>query len=80
MNTIGVAVPKIISDFHSLEDVAWNSSIYLLTVTAFKPLGGNLYKLFNTKLMYLSSRALFECRSKIVYAYSMRHSSRLKKH
>lgn len=64
MNIIGVAVPKITSDFHSLEDVAWYGSVYLLTVTAFQPLGGNLYKFFNTEIVYLSSIALFECESK----------------
>ncbi|KAL2038880.1 hypothetical protein N7G274_008402 [Stereocaulon virgatum] len=60
MNIIGVAIPKITSDFHSLEDVAWYGSVYLLTVTAFQPLGGSLYKFFNIKVVYLSSIALFE--------------------
>lgn len=60
MNIIGVAVPKITSTFHSLEDVAWYGSVYLLTLTAFQPLFGNLYKYFGTKAIYLSSIALFE--------------------
>lgn len=63
MNIIGVAIPKITSDFHSLEDVAWYGSVYLLTVTAFQPLSGSLYKFFDVKVVYLSSIALFECES-----------------
>ena len=60
MNIIGVAIPKITTDFNSLDDIAWYGSVYLLTVTAFQPLFGNLYKYFNPKAVYLSSIALFE--------------------
>ena len=60
MNIIGVAIPKITTDFNSLDDIAWYGSVYLLTVTAFQPLFGNLYKYFNPKVVYLSSIALFE--------------------
>lgn len=60
MNIIGVAVPRITTDFRSLHDIAWYGSAYLLTITAFQPFFGNLYKYFNAKLMYLSSLVLFE--------------------
>ncbi|PQE23830.1 efflux pump antibiotic resistance protein [Rutstroemia sp. NJR-2017a BBW] len=49
MNIIGVAIPKIITQFNSLDDVAWYGSAYLLAITAFQPLFGNLYKYFNAK-------------------------------
>lgn len=57
---IGTAIPSITSQFHSLEDIAWYSSAYLLTTTALQPSFGKLYKLFNIKLIYLACVALFE--------------------
>ncbi|TEY64669.1 hypothetical protein BOTCAL_0144g00050 [Botryotinia calthae] len=60
MNIIAVAIPRITSDFHALNDVAWYGSAYLLTVTAFQPLFGNLYKYFDPKMVYMGSIVLFE--------------------
>lgn len=60
INIIGVAVPHITTEFHSLFDVAWYGSAYMLTLTAFQPLFGNLYKYFNAKVVYLVSLATFE--------------------
>ncbi|KAF7855296.1 uncharacterized protein EAF02_011555 [Botrytis sinoallii] len=66
MNIIAVAIPRITSDFHALNDVAWYGSAYLLTVTAFQPLFGNLYKYFDPKIVYMGSIALFESPSSSV--------------
>lgn len=63
MNIIAVAIPRITSDFHALNDVAWYGSAYLLTVTAFQPLFGNLYKYFDPKMVYMGSIVLFERKS-----------------
>ena len=60
MNIIGVAIPKITSDFNSLDDIAWYGSAYLLAITAFQPSFGNMYKYINVKLVYLVSIAIFE--------------------
>ena len=60
MNIIGVAIPRITTDFHSLNDIAWYGSAYLLTITAFQPLFGNLYKFFNAKAVYIASLLIFE--------------------
>ncbi|KAF2464463.1 efflux pump antibiotic resistance protein [Lindgomyces ingoldianus] len=68
MNVIGVAIPKITTEFNSLDDVAWYGSAYLLTITAFQPLFGNFYKYFNAKLVYLISIAIFEVGSVICAA------------
>ncbi|KAF7861434.1 hypothetical protein EAF04_007999 [Stromatinia cepivora] len=57
---IGVAIPKITSDFRNLDDIAWFGSAYLLTVTAFQPSFGTLYKFFNAKYVYLVSIVIFE--------------------
>jgi MFS family permease len=62
VNILGTAIPQITTDFRSLRDVAWYGSAYLLTVTAFQPLFGNLYKFFNAKLVYLASLLVFEGR------------------
>lgn len=57
---IGVAVPRITTDFRSLQDIAWYGSAYLLTVTVLQPTFGNLYKFFNVKVTYMMSIVLFE--------------------
>ncbi|KAK3682778.1 major facilitator superfamily domain-containing protein [Podospora appendiculata] len=65
VNIIGVAIPHITTEFSSLPDVAWYGAAYLLTLTAFQPLFGNLYKFFNAKVVYLVSLILFEVGSAI---------------
>lgn len=59
-NIIGTAIPRITTDFKSLPAVAWYGASYLLTVTAFQPLFGNMYKFFNSKIVYLASLFIFE--------------------
>ncbi|KID97562.1 MFS multidrug transporter, partial [Metarhizium majus ARSEF 297] len=59
-NIIGAAIPRNTTDFKSLPAVAWYGASYLLTVTAFQPLFGNLYKFFNAKIVYLASLFIFE--------------------
>jgi hypothetical protein len=60
INIIGVAVPEISSVFNSLEDVAWYGSAYLLTVTAFQPIVGSVYKFFDVRATYLMVILIFE--------------------
>ncbi|KAL8934498.1 MAG: hypothetical protein Q9216_005883 [Gyalolechia sp. 2 TL-2023] len=60
INIINVAVPKIASDFRALEDVAWYGAAYLLTVTAFQPAFGNIYKYFDVEVTYKICLAVFE--------------------
>lgn len=57
---INVAIPKISSDFHSLQDVAWYGTAYLITLTAFQPIYGTMYKSFNIGAMYRTSIVVFE--------------------
>ncbi|KAF1994746.1 permease of the major facilitator superfamily [Amniculicola lignicola CBS 123094] len=57
---IGTAVPEISAQFNALEDVAWYGSGYLLTVTAFGPTFGRLFKFFDPKYTYLVAIAVFE--------------------
>ncbi|KAH5296153.1 hypothetical protein HBI12_213810 [Parastagonospora nodorum] len=60
MNIIGVAAPVITREFHSLEDVSWYSASYLLTITAFQPCFGNVYKYFSVKAVFVGSIVIFE--------------------
>ncbi|KAI0594167.1 major facilitator superfamily domain-containing protein [Biscogniauxia sp. FL1348] len=60
LNIIGVAIPPITTEFRSLADVAWYGSAYMLTLTTFQPLFGNLNKFFNPKIVYMISLSIFE--------------------
>lgn len=57
---IGVAIPAISSHFHALDDVAWYGTAYVLTITAFQPLFGNLYKFFDVAITFRSCLVIFE--------------------
>ncbi|KAK0120299.1 hypothetical protein ONS95_011705 [Cadophora gregata] len=57
---IVTAVPKITSDFHSLGDVGWYGSAYLLTSASFQPLTGKIYQKLNSKFTYMSFLGIFE--------------------
>ncbi|KAI1074868.1 MFS general substrate transporter [Whalleya microplaca] len=59
-NIINVAIPNISSEFEALQDVAWYGSAYLLTVTAFQPVYGSMYKYFRTDVIYRMSIFVFE--------------------
>lgn len=60
---IGTAVPSITTQFGALDDIAWYGSAYLLTITAFQPLLGKLYRFFNIKLVFMTSIVVFEGKS-----------------
>ncbi|KAJ9130825.1 Major facilitator superfamily domain, general substrate transporter [Pleurostoma richardsiae] len=57
---VATAVPTITSDFHSLEDIGWYGTAYLLTNCACQPLSGKIYSYFNVKWTFLCFFALFE--------------------
>ncbi|KAF2464156.1 permease of the major facilitator superfamily [Lindgomyces ingoldianus] len=60
---ITVAVPKISTYFKAFEDIQWYGSAYLLTVTAFQPAFGSIYRYFSAKEVYLLSILIFEAGS-----------------
>ncbi|KAL3481470.1 major facilitator superfamily-domain-containing protein [Aspergillus californicus] len=57
---VSTAIPMITSDFHSLNDVGWYGTAYLLTNCSLQPLTGKLYTYFNIKWVYLSCLTIFE--------------------
>lgn len=57
---IAIAVPAISTHFTAFEDIQWYGSAYLLTVTAFQPAFGSIYRYFRAKEVYLISILIFE--------------------
>jgi MFS family permease len=61
-NIINVALPVITAEFHDLEGYARYGSAYLLTLTAFQPIYGSLFKYFQTDIVYRAAIFSFEGR------------------
>ncbi|TGO32669.1 hypothetical protein BHYA_0297g00010 [Botrytis hyacinthi] len=60
---VATAIPRITSHFHSLPDVGWYGSAYLITNCSLQPLSGKLYTYFSSRYVFLSFFFLFECGS-----------------
>ena len=54
------AIPKISTEFHSLNAVGWFASSYFLTQMAFQPAFGHLLTDFSIKTVYMAAIVLFE--------------------
>ncbi len=46
---VATAVPRITDDFHSLGDIGWYASAYMLTTAASQLLFGRIYKFYSMK-------------------------------
>ncbi|KAE8147316.1 putative efflux pump antibiotic resistance protein [Aspergillus avenaceus] len=57
---IATAIPAITSEFHTLEDVGWYGSSYLLTTASSQLLFGKFYSTFSTKWVFLVALLIFE--------------------
>ncbi|WDK15626.1 major facilitator superfamily transporter [Colletotrichum graminicola] len=62
---IATALPKITDDFHSVTDIGWYGSAYLLSTCAFQLLFGKLYAYFPVKHIVVLSVIFFEIGSTI---------------
>ncbi|TQV95280.1 hypothetical protein V2A60_009680 [Cordyceps javanica] len=60
ISIVATATPRITSDFHSLTDVGWYGSAYLLANCSLQPLAGKIYTYFNSKFTFLTFFAIFE--------------------
>ncbi|TVY82122.1 Efflux pump mlcE [Lachnellula suecica] len=60
ISIIATAIPLITDQFHSLQDVGWYGSAYLLASCAVQPLTGKIYTDFNLKYSFLVFIAVFE--------------------
>ena len=62
---VATAIPKITNQFHSVEDIGWYGSSYLLTAAALTAIWGKIYQNFNIKYWYVGTVAIFELGSLI---------------
>ncbi|XDG05591.1 hypothetical protein ABKA04_005206 [Annulohypoxylon sp. FPYF3050] len=62
---VTTAIPKITDEFHSVTDVGWYGSAYLLTNCAFQLFFGKLYVIYNPKFVFLASIFIFEIGSAV---------------
>ncbi|KAJ5777686.1 hypothetical protein N7520_000932 [Penicillium odoratum] len=62
---IATAIPRITDEFHSLGDIGWYGSAYMLASASAQLLFGRIYKFYNMKWVFLSSVLLFEIGSAI---------------
>ncbi|CZR60192.1 related to aflatoxin efflux pump AFLT [Phialocephala subalpina] len=57
---IATAIPAITDEFHSLQDVGWYASSYMLTGASSNLVFGKIYKYYSTKWSFLASIFVFE--------------------
>ncbi|TGO46765.1 hypothetical protein BCON_0309g00090 [Botryotinia convoluta] len=62
---LGTAIPEIVTQFHSLNDVSLYDSAYLLTLMSFRATHGRFYTHFNIKWLFISVLVTFETGSTI---------------
>lgn len=62
---MATVVPTISNQFHSLDDVGWYASAYLLTSCASQLLWGRFYTFYSTKTIFLVAVGIFEVGSAI---------------
>ncbi|KAK9250091.1 major facilitator superfamily domain-containing protein [Lipomyces tetrasporus] len=60
VSVVATAIPRITTDFHSLDDVGWYGTSYMLATSALQPLTGKIYSNFSPKWVFLSFFAVFE--------------------
>lgn len=62
---IATAVPKITDEFHSIGDIGWYASAFLLTGCSFMLFYGKIYTLYDIKWIYITCIVIFEIGSAI---------------
>lgn len=65
LTIVATAIPKITSEFHGLDDVAWYSAAFFMTIGGFQSAWGKAYKFFPLKFAFLFSIFVFELGSLI---------------
>jgi MFS transporter, DHA2 family, glioxin efflux transporter len=77
---VATAIPKITDQFHSVSQIGWYGSAFLLTFGSFTSPWGKLFKYFTLKWTYLVAVFIFELGSLICGTCISRvdtHSDRL---
>ncbi|CAK7206616.1 hypothetical protein SEUCBS139899_009416 [Sporothrix eucalyptigena] len=65
---IATAIPKITTEFDSLQDIGWYGSAYLLTSASFQLTFGRMYAEFSIKWIFLTALVIFEVGSVVCAA------------
>ncbi|KAJ5406879.1 Major facilitator superfamily domain general substrate transporter [Penicillium sp. CMV-2018d] len=65
MSIISTAIPKITTQFKSMEDIGWYGSSFFLTLAAFQSAWGHVYKGFSLRGSFLAAIGIFEIGSLI---------------
>ena len=65
LTIVATAIPKITSEFHGLDSVAWYSAAFFMTIGGFQSAWGKAYKFFPLKVTFLISILVFELGSLI---------------
>ncbi|CRG89875.1 Putative HC-toxin efflux carrier TOXA [Talaromyces islandicus] len=64
-NIISTAIPQITDEFHSINDISWYGTAYLMTMCTFQLLLGKVYKHYPVKAVFMGGVFLFEVGSAI---------------
>ncbi|RFU31913.1 hypothetical protein B7463_g4407, partial [Scytalidium lignicola] len=70
---IGTAIPRITDEFHSIGDVGWYASAYILTSSAFQLIYGRIFTFYSPKWVLLGAIGIFEIGSAICGAAPSSH-------
>ena len=65
LTIVATAIPKITTQFHGIDDVAWYSAAFFMTIGGFQSAWGKAYKFFSLKPTFLISIFVFELGSLI---------------
>ncbi|CAK7218407.1 hypothetical protein SCUCBS95973_003473 [Sporothrix curviconia] len=60
---ISTAIPQITDEFHSIDDIGWYGSAYVLASCATQLLFGRFYAFYSNKIVFLAAIVLFEAGS-----------------
>ncbi|KAJ5931925.1 Major facilitator superfamily domain general substrate transporter [Penicillium verrucosum] len=60
LSIISTAIPKITTQFNSMEDIGWYGSSFFLTLAAFQSAWGHVYKGFSLRGSFLAAIGIFE--------------------
>ncbi|KAK3649647.1 hypothetical protein LTR56_006830 [Elasticomyces elasticus] len=62
---IATAIPKMTDEFHSLDDIGWYGSAFMLTTCCFQLLLGRVYTFYTPKYIFLIMIVVFEIGSAV---------------
>ncbi|KAK2024182.1 major facilitator superfamily transporter [Colletotrichum zoysiae] len=62
---IATAIPRMTDEFHSIQDIGWYGSAFMVTTCCFQLLWGKVYTFYPAKYVFLALLGLFEIGSAI---------------